>query len=288
MAGKEGNPLNFDSDAIDDLLEEEEHNLAQQTTPDMFSSRTVQLNTSDIAAQKSPGRMIGNVTIRLHTKQAHRLFHGRRRDVAKKQEPITGLIRFAGIMNRIWVAAGHDDPYADYFLFQIEQILDKAEQYIQEQTEELEQKIQSLEKKGYTIQVQESVEPVELDLKFAPEFTHKAAMVLLNFDYLVRLALSLRHAAALNRKDWNFVVNNSGKNLRHALETSLRFKQTGVTRDDIAANNAKAIDAADKLKIALPKPILEGIIRAEISPPLPAKRTATLDNEPGATIEPKQ
>ena len=267
------------SPEIADLLENEV--FSDEIKKDMFSHKKI--NSSDIASKHPPGKMTGEVIMYLHTNQAHHLFYGRRRDKEKKLEPITGLIRFAGELNKIWVAAKNDDPYADYFLYQIEQILIKAEHHIQEQTQDLETKLSQLEKRGFVIQVQESESPVELSLNFAPEFTHKGALALLSFDYLVRLALTLKHTTVLNRKDWKLVVNNSGKNIRQAFETSLRFKHTGVTRDDVAANNAKAADAKSKMKLELPEAILQGIVRAEISPPLPANREATLSKD--ATID---
>lgn len=229
-------------------------------------------NKEDLAAQISPGRMTGDVKIILHTRQAHRLYHGRRRDSKNNIEPVTGLIRFAGQMNQIWLASGRDDPYADYFLFEIERAIESADETIKELVEGLEAKNEKLAQRGYRITLQESSQPIELSLKFAPEFTHKAALTLLEYDYLVRLVLSLRHAAILKREEANHYLFSAAARIRHAFEMSLRYKRTMITRDDIAANNGRAQDAADKLRIKLPQPILDGTIRAEVSPPLPKKR----------------
>ena len=241
-------------------------------------------NKEDVAAQLSPGRMTGDVKIILHTKQAHRLYHGRRRDSQKNIEPVTGLIRFAGQMNQIWLASGRDDPYADYFLFEIERAIQSADETIKELVEALESKNEQLAQRGYRVTLQESTQPIELSLKFAPEFTHKAALSLLEYDYLVRLILSLRHAAALKREEANAYLISAAGRIRHAFEMSLRYKRTMVTRDDIAANNGKAQDAAAKLRINLPQSILEGTIRAEVSPPLPRKRQDTIDLAQQASV----
>lgn len=229
-------------------------------------------NKEDVAAQISPGRMTGDVKIILHTKQAHRLYHGRRRDSKNNIEPVTGLIRFASQLNQIWLAAGRDDPYADFYLFEIERAIQSADETIEELIEEMEAKIEKRAKRGYKVALQESTKPIELTLEFAPEFTHKAALSLLEYDYLVRLILSLRHAAVLKREEANVHLVSCAGRIRHAFEMSLRYKRTMVTRDDIAANNGKAQDAAAKLRINLPQSILEGTIRAEMSPPLPKKR----------------
>ena len=274
-------PENMD-DALEEALAAEEQLLREAHEPKNdypFMSKQVAQqkgvrfkNKEDLAAQISPGRMTGDVKIILHTRQAHRLYHGRRRDSKNNIEPVTGLIRFAGQMNQIWLASGRDDPYADYFLFEIERAIESADETIKELVEGLEAKNEKLAQRGYRITLQESSQPIELSLKFAPEFTHKAALTLLEYDYLVRLVLSLRHAAILKREEANHYLFSAAARIRHAFEMSLRYKRTMITRDDIAANNGRAQDAADKLRIKLPQPILEGTIRAEVSPPLPKKR----------------
>ena len=275
------NPDSIDND-LDEALDSEEEILRKKFEPkDDYPFMSKQMaqqkgirfkNKEDVAAQISPGRMTGDVKIILHTKQAHRLYHGRRRDTRNNIEPVTGLIRFAGQMNQIWLAAGRDDPYADYFLFEIERAIESADETIKELIKVLEGKNEKLAQRGYRVTLQESTQPIELSLKFAPEFTHKAALSLLEFDYLVRLVLSLRHAAVLKRNEANEYITSAAGRIRHAFEMSLRYKRTMVTRDDIAANNGRAQTATAQLRIKLPQSILEGSIRADVSPPLPRKR----------------
>ncbi len=286
------NPISQESDyynspdsidnELDEALESEEEILRKKFEPKddyPFMSKQVAQqkgihfrNKEDVAAQISPGRMTGDVKIILHTKQAHRLYHGRRRDTRNNIEPVTGLIRFAGQMNQIWLAAGRDDPYADYFLFEIERAIESADETMKELIKVLEAKNEKLAQRGYRVTLQESTQPIELSLKFAPEFTHKAALSLLEFDYLVRLVLSLRHAAVLKRDEANEYIISAAGRIRHAFEMSLRYKRTMVTRDDIAANNGRAQTATAQLRIKLPQSILEGNIRADVSPPLPRNR----------------
>lgn len=277
-----------DEDELDELLaEEEEAELRKKydakvdvpfMSKQIAQSRGIRFkNEEDVAARLSPGKMVGGVNILLHTRQAHRLYHGRRRDDTKGIQPVTGLIRFAGQMNNIWTGAGRDDPYADYFLLEIEQALELASDTIRALSDDLQQKLDQLAQRGYRITLQESTQPIELTLKFAPEFTHKAAMVLLDYDFLARQVLSLRHAAALDRTLAKRYLNHAASRIRAAFELSVRYKRTQVTRDDIAANNPKAQDAAIKMNIVLPQGILEGLVRAQMVPPLPPKRQKVID-----------
>jgi integrating conjugative element protein (TIGR03761 family) len=229
-------------------------------------------NKSVAPVQNRPGRMSGDVTITLHTLQAHQMFLGRKKNEAEKIQPITGLLRFAGQMNKIWVAASHNDPYADYILFDIEQSLNNAADYISEKSEEMSQQLNQLKERGYKIELRSSSKPIDLSLRFAPEFTHKAALILLDFDYLMRQSLSLRHAASLDKRDFGFIKHSGLKLIRAAFESSLRYQHTNVTRDDIAANNPVAQKAKKLYKFDVPQQILEGIIRAEVSPHLATPR----------------
>src|SRR5690625_6753135 len=70
--------------------------------------------------RERPGRLTTQGTITLQSRQAHRLFYGRRADKAAGQYPIVGLVRFAKLVGDIWNAAADDDPYADMVLLAIE------------------------------------------------------------------------------------------------------------------------------------------------------------------------
>ena len=238
--------------------------------PGLKNSLEHSISKGVIPVQNKPGRMNGDVTITLHTLQAHQMFNGRKRNDAENKPGITGLIRFAGAMNKIWVAAAHNDPYADYILFDIEQSLTTASEFIADQSADMTNRLDKLSQRGYRIDLRASSSPIDLPLRFAPEFTHKAALVLLDFDYMVRQALSLRHAAILSKRDWGYVSHTGRKLIRAAFEASLRFHTTNVTRDDIAANNPVAQKAQELYKFDIPKQILEGVVRAEVSPHLPA------------------
>ena len=119
-------------------------------------------NKSVAPVKARPGRMSGDVTITLHTLQAHQMFLGRKKNIQEKKPAITGMLRFAGMMNKIWVAASHNDPYADYILFDIEQSLNKAAEYISEQSEEMSQRLDKLKERGYKIDLRSSSSPIDL------------------------------------------------------------------------------------------------------------------------------
>ncbi|MFK5892412.1 MAG: AcaB family transcriptional regulator, partial [Pseudomonadota bacterium] len=67
------------------------------------------------------------------------------------------------------------------------------------------------------------------------------------------------------QSDWERTVRNSGKLIRNVFWESSRYRYTGVTRNDIAANNAVARNAIEKFG-ELPQDILEGTKRGKFAP----------------------
>ncbi|MCB1764281.1 MAG: DUF1845 family protein, partial [Gammaproteobacteria bacterium] len=65
----------------------------------------------------TPGVLRGAVWLRLQTRQAERLIHGRSGNEGKPA--IIGLAGFADRLKPIWQAAQDDDPYADWWLIRI-------------------------------------------------------------------------------------------------------------------------------------------------------------------------
>ena len=67
------------------------------------------------------------------------------------------------------------------------------------------------------------------------------------------------------------------KKVRSVIYKIFMYKFTGVTRDDMSANNQKALQAIEAMGI-LSEDYLAGLTRSEDAPNLPAKRAQTLKN----------
>ena len=71
-----------------------------------------------------PGALRGRAWLVLQTRQAERLVKGRRASAEKPA--ILGLLSFASLLRALWHGARADDPYADWWLLQVDAALTLA------------------------------------------------------------------------------------------------------------------------------------------------------------------
>jgi integrating conjugative element protein (TIGR03761 family) len=213
--------------------------------------------------KKRPGMLRTQGVLTIHTRSAHRLFYGRRRDDKNNIKPIVGLVRFALNMNQISDLAASDDPYADAVLLKVEEKLDECRRIITGHVADLEDLLSDSD--DITIDLHESVEPVKVPLEFKTTYGFLAARILSQYDKLIRLAQSAKHVGLFFQEDWARVVRKSGSLIRQVFLLSTSYRFTGVKRDDIASNNAVARRAIDKYG-ELPQIILEAGKRGKYAP----------------------
>ncbi|MCF6256202.1 MAG: TIGR03761 family integrating conjugative element protein [Gammaproteobacteria bacterium] len=210
-----------------------------------------------------PGRMRTQGEIVLHTRAAHRLFYGRRRDDENKIKPIIGLVRFSTNINGIFECAANNDPYADLVLLKIENQFSAANTLASKNIKALEQLLGDMG--GLTICNNESVSPITLPVEFKTVYGFIGARLLSQYDKLVRLGLVANHVGLLFADDWNNLVGKMGSKIREVFWLSTQYRYTGVTRDDVATNNEVARRAATKYG-ELPQDVMEGTRRAQHAP----------------------
>ncbi|MBL7005389.1 MAG: TIGR03761 family integrating conjugative element protein, partial [Gammaproteobacteria bacterium] len=254
----------LDSDFNDDetrpVLPTHEDNADPIVDPKLVSTKP--------GAIKTQGQFI------VHTKLAHRLFYGRKKgiqiikengkDVKKQIKPIIGVTRFGTNINDIYRLASFDEPYADAKLIQIEEGLRQAKELLLENIEALRQLLGEMTE--MQINPAFSIKPITLPLEFStPFFGYEATRIVKNYDRLVLLALTTKQTGDILDSDWNRIVNKTGSKIRSVFLISTQYRFTGVTRDDMAANNEKARTAIEKYG-ELPQDILEGRKRAKHAP----------------------
>lgn len=220
--------------------------------------------------RERPGRLTTQGTITLQSRQAHRLFYGRRADKAAGQYPIVGLVRFAKLVGDIWNAAADDDPYADMVLLEIETAHEDAARAVADQITAV-QALIAEQMEGIDVEIVHSIKPAKLDIQFYSPWAYRAAILLTRFDQLVLLCLTARKVGLMLDDDWDSVVVRCGTRIRHMFELSRRWLATGVTRDDIAANNQVAQRADAKYSeqqqmLVMVDDVVSGKTRAKLAP----------------------
>lgn len=217
-----------------------------------------------------PSVMRMGAQMMLHSHLAINLFRGRQGDQQRQVRPIIGLARFARQVALVWSAAETDDPYADQCLVDIEFKYNEAKAIFDVREKTLDEIIGGLE--GLSVAIQTSAKPAAIDLQFFCPWSYQATLLLLQFDRIVRLGLTARHLGLIGDSEWDAVVSDSGRVLRHIFSLPNRWISTGVTREDCrkktkVAKRALGLYAEVKEgRIDLSETVMSGEVRARLAP----------------------
>jgi integrating conjugative element protein (TIGR03761 family) len=220
--------------------------------------------------QAVPKAMQMGASMKLHSHLAINMFRGRRGDLAKGQRPIIGLARFARQVSLVWSAAEQDDPYADQSLIEVERFHNETKKILSGREKTLGELISGME--GLTVGLQTSTQPAAIDLQFYCPWSYRAALLLLQFDRIVRLGLTAKHVGFIGDEEWKGVVSDSGRALRHLFAIPNHWINTGATRDDLRKNTKvakRAIAMYNDVKegrLVLSEDVLSGNTRAALAP----------------------
>lgn len=218
------------------------------------------------------GSLRSSMSITMHTHHAARLWFGRRKSEESGQasHTIIGMPRFITLMDQMKNAAAQNDPYADHWLIRMEERLEAARAEVQA----LAQQIDELLKKvppAISIEENLNVQPVRLPLFIGCQLGYIGVYLLTEYDTLARRILLAHHTALIGRKLMEQMLDRGAHEIRSCYGLAQQYRHAGVTRDDIAANNARARDAVEKFG-QLPQDVLEGTVRSSYAPALPQLR----------------
>lgn len=218
------------------------------------------------------GALRSDMQLTLHTHHASRIWHGR--PESEGQRRIVGLNGFVSIMARIKRGAEQDDPYSDWWMLKIEERLDGAKSRLQELRETVDHALAHIPR-ALTVGENLSVQPVKLPLFIGTQHGFLAVYLLADYDDLARRFLLAHHTALIDRDTLVQSLDEAAHVLRSLFMLAQRYRYSGATRDDFAANNAVARAAREKLG-DLPQDVLEGTRRPRFAPPI-IRRSALAD-----------
>lgn len=210
---------------------------------------------------EQPGDLRSETRMTIQTRQAQKLVVGRKS--ADHVEPIIGLLDFGRRMKLIWLSAEADDPFADWFLVKIEQSLNESQALIQAKTDWLNTRLSEIQ--GFDIQVAHSLQPLQVPIYFQNPYGYMGAYLIADYDALARSVFTARHIALIDRTVAEQLLQVTGKAIRRTFNLASQWKFTGVTREDVLAQNPNALKAIGFLG-ECPEPIVSKTQRAKISP----------------------
>lgn len=222
------------------------------------------------------GPLQSEVQITLHTVHAVKLWEGRKATDEKKRNFIMGLPSFISKLNNIHLTSSFDDPYADWELIKIEEKLEATEIAIQQQFYDIDKIFKTKKPTQISISDNLNVSPVNRFLISKSPLGFRGAYLLTTYDELVRKILQLRHVGMIGRTPAEEYINAGSRAMRSFYTMVQHYKFAGASRDDMAANNARARAAIEKFGVP-PKEILEGTHRSEYAPVIIKRKPAATE-----------
>lgn len=227
----------------------------------------------------SPGPLRGGFKLTIHTREALKLVEGR---PVKKHDPlerpqkaeyIMGLKSFGQRMSGIWIAAQYDDPYADWYLLQVEETLAEAKAILTDKKQQLRQLLDSND--SVKINLSHSINPIEMELNFGNPYGYHGALLVAEFDAMACAVMTAWHVGFIDRTPKRDLIISSVRRIRRAFLLSTRWQFTGATRDSI--NDGKMISDDARRKMGeLPEDLLSGKLRAKLAPEIRKQQTFSL------------
>jgi len=212
-----------------------------------------------------PGTLRGGVVLHLHTHVAQKMWNGRRPDRGTGKQGIKSIPHFASQLKTINFSAAKDDPYADWWLIQMQDAVDECRVKLRELSDALDSFMKSQMPDEVQIVEALSQKPLAIEIHFEAPLAYQAAYLLADYDKLARRVLMVRHYGLLARAQSEQLLDQGGKLIRSLLSRIDGWRFTGVTRDDVAANNQRAQSAKEKMGDC-PADILRGDRRSGLAP----------------------
>lgn len=222
----------------------------------------------------SPGGLRGEAQLLIQTRKAQILVRGRA--PTKDRPGIPGLVRFGLIARRLWIASALDDPYADWYLIKVLEALNEG----REELKAMQEKVAGLlgGVRGVELTIGESDSPIHVPLRFANPYGYMGAYLVADYDELARTILTAKHVGLMVRDDAERMLAQGGRLVRRAFSATQGWRYLSVTRDDMAANNARARKAIETMGEIPDKSVLEGTLRPRIAPDIRKPGTQNADD----------
>jgi integrating conjugative element protein (TIGR03761 family) len=211
------------------------------------------------------GQLNSQAMLILHTYHSGQLFFGKNPD-EKSQYSRPGLVNFMNSASKMCTDAEHDNPYADWAILKTEELVQKAKQKLETLNTELayaEKRIPD----QFSVSDNQSVKPARIPVVTGNPIGFHGVFLLIEYDKIVRRILQLGHIGILQKNQCDAYQIEARHIMRSLFAGVTKYLHLEVNRDDMAANNARARDAIEKLGRP-PEDVLTGDRRSQFAPPI--------------------
>jgi len=198
---------------------------------DIPSVAGIKPETALITRQRNAPTPIGRLedavpdTMTLHTRIAYVLFTGRPADTTRNAPGIPGGRRFAAILRTLWQLSANDNPYADWVLIQLYDELRRIRRHLDQMIGVREAEIETLKRRGLTLSVLSSRQPITLDLGFRSPYGYATAEAMVEFDYYARIVRTLVSKDRISDAQGDAAIKEVGKSLRGLFTAPIRWER---------------------------------------------------------------
>jgi integrating conjugative element protein (TIGR03761 family) len=221
------------------------------------------------------GSLRSQIDLSLHTYHAARLWAGRRPNSTDKHQGVLGLTGFLHLTNVIKIAAAQDDPYADWMIIQIEDRIEKAKFQIASIRDQVKEVIASIPKQ-LTVSENLNISPARMPLFVNSPLGFQGVYLLVEFDELARDLLLAQHIGLMGRRQMEEMLDRAAHQIRSTFAMVQNYRNTGVSRDDVAANNPRAREVIERYGLP-PQDVLEGQKRSKFAPAINKRNGAAVE-----------
>lgn len=195
--------------------------------------------------KEMPGFLKTSISVDLNTRQATKLFYGQEGDKKEGKPEITGLFKFAEKIKQVTYGAHTDDPYADYFLLEIEKSLSDARAKINTIHEQI---TQYSDRTLLKIDQGSSIKPVKFNTSFASVYANMALDLLKLADNTIMEILAIKHIGFLETEQANTMIGTIERIMRCVFLSTKNYRYTQICRKDVIERNAKYRTAHTSMK----------------------------------------
>ncbi|MGX3020346.1 PFL_4669 family integrating conjugative element protein [Ursidibacter sp. B-7004-1] len=224
------------------------------------------------------GALRSEITLTLHSQYALKLWNGRPilRDeltdnVVKPQIP--SMPNCLAILSQIQKDAAGDDPYADWYLIQFEEKVQKHTEDMKELIVKLIDIYQDQLPENIDISRCANINPVTIPIFVNSQLGYKLIYLLSEFDMLARSTMTACHIALMSRAESHEWLEAGASLLRKCFGVTSSYRHSGITRQDVRENNSRYQETVKRLQLELPADVLAGEKRAMFAPMIRTQQT---------------
>lgn len=214
---------------------------------------------------EQPGHISADIELTLHTRQAVKVFHGRKADPENDVVEIKGMQIFTGLIKRIWLDLMDGNPYARWWIYKLEVALKETEQDI-EQVKELVDGIVKPYQKTLDLSKSEATKPVTVTISYASPYSYKLVYLLIEIDQLIAKMITLKHIGMVTPAHFEQIRKNLMGAFYRCMYSVTKYRSIQGLSDSDITDNTEPAQQAIELMGQLPELIASGDYVPELMP----------------------